>query len=73
MANFKALKESLEKNGEVMIKLDNGEKIELHKHNVTFNDSTQEVIVDAAKETYWIDVNKITYHWIHREGIERKE
>jgi hypothetical protein len=56
-----------------MIKLDNGEKIELHKHNVTFNDSTQEVIVDAAKETYWIDVNKITYHWIHREGIEGKE
>ncbi|HEY8109486.1 MAG TPA: hypothetical protein VIG05_01280 [Candidatus Nitrosotenuis sp.] len=73
MANFKALKESLEKNGEVMVKLDNGEKIELHKHNVTFNDSTQEVIVDAAKETYWIDVNKITYHWIHREGIEGKE
>ncbi|WKT58026.1 hypothetical protein QVH35_00320 [Candidatus Nitrosotenuis chungbukensis] len=28
MSNFKALKESLEKNGEVMIRLDNGDKIE---------------------------------------------
>lgn len=73
MSNFKALKESLDKNGEVMIRLDNGEKIELHKHNVSFNDSTQEILVDAAKETYWIDANKIAYYWIHREGIEGKE
>ncbi|HEX9844926.1 MAG TPA: hypothetical protein VGA92_00510 [Candidatus Nitrosotenuis sp.] len=73
MANFKALKESLDKNGELMIRLDTGEKIELHKHNVSFNDSTQEVIVDAATEAYWIDAGKIAYYWIHREGIEGKE
>lgn len=73
MSNIKALKESLDKNGEVMIRLDNGEKIELHKHNVTFNDSTQEIVVDAASQTYWIDANKVSYYWIHREGIEGKE
>jgi len=73
MVNLKALKESLDKNGEVMIRLDTGEKIELHKHNVSFNDSTQEIIIDASKETYWIDTNKVSYYWIHREGIEGKE
>lgn len=71
MVNVKTLRDSLEKNGEVMLRLDNGEKIELHKHNVTFNDSTQEVIVDAAKETFWIDANKIAYYWIHRDGMEK--
>lgn len=73
MANFKALKESVEKNGEVMIRLDTGEKIELHKHNVSFNESTQEIVVDAATHTYWIGAEKVTYYWIHREGMEGKE
>jgi len=30
MANYDALKASVDKNGEVMIRLDTGEKIELH-------------------------------------------
>jgi hypothetical protein len=34
MANYDALKASVDKNGEVMIRLDTGEKLELHKHNV---------------------------------------
>ena len=34
MANYDALKDSLDKNGEVMIRLDTGEKLERHKHNV---------------------------------------
>ena len=33
MANYDALKASVDKNGEVMIRLDTGEKLELHKHN----------------------------------------
>ena len=39
MANYNSIKASLEKNGELMIRLDTGDKIELHKHNVTFEDS----------------------------------
>jgi len=73
MVNYQALKSCLEKNGEVMIKTDNGEKIELHKHNVKFDDSTKEIIVDASSETYWIDSDKVSYYWIHREGFEPKE
>lgn len=34
MANYDALKASVDKNGEVMIRMDTEEKLELHKHNV---------------------------------------
>ena len=51
MANYEALKASVAKNGEVMIRLDTGEKIELHIHNVQFDDATNEVVVDAASQT----------------------
>jgi hypothetical protein len=34
MANYDALNASVDKNGEVMIRLDTGEKLERHKHNV---------------------------------------
>ncbi len=73
MANYEALKASLNKNGEVMIRLDTGEKIELHTHNVKFEDSTREIVVDAATETYWIGADRVTYYWIHREGFETEK
>ena len=34
MANYDALKANVDKNGEVMIRLDTGAKLDLHKHNV---------------------------------------
>jgi hypothetical protein len=71
MANYEALKASVAKNGEVMVRLDTGEKIELHIHNVKFDDTTKEVIVDAASETYFIGVDRVSYYWIHREGFEK--
>jgi hypothetical protein len=52
MASYDALKASVAKNGEVMIRLDTGEKIELHIHNVKFEDATKEIMVDAGTETY---------------------
>jgi hypothetical protein len=54
IANYEGLKASVAKNGEVMIRLDTGEKIELHIHNVKFEDATKEIMVDAGTETYWI-------------------
>lgn len=47
MASYEALKASVDKNGEVMIRLNTGEKIELHKHNVRFDDTTKEIVVDS--------------------------
>jgi len=72
MANYEALKASVAKNGEVMIRLDTGEKIELHMHNVKFDDATKEVIVDAATETYFIGVDRISYYWFHKEGMMKE-
>jgi hypothetical protein len=72
MANYKALKASVAKNGEVMIRLDTGEKIELHIHNVKFEDNTEEVVVDAGTETYWIGADRVSYYWVHKEGFEKE-
>jgi hypothetical protein len=72
MANYEALKASVEKNGEVMVRLDTGEKIELHRHNVKFENANKEIVVDAATETYWIGADRISYYWIHKEGIEKE-
>jgi hypothetical protein len=55
-----------------MIRLDTGEKIELHKHNVKFENATKEIVVDAATETYWIGADRISYYWIHKEGMEKE-
>ena len=35
MANYEALKASVDKNGDVMIQVDTGEEIELRKHTVS--------------------------------------
>jgi len=59
-------------NGEAMLRLDNNESIELHKHNVKFNDNSQEIIIDAGTETYWIGPDKVTYYWIHKEGFSKE-
>ncbi len=72
MANYENIKNSVEQNGEVMIRLDNNEKIELHKHNVTFDDNSKEIIIDAGTETYWIGADKVSYYWIHKEGFEKE-
>lgn len=72
MSNYETLKVNLEKNGEVMIRFDTGERLELHKHNVKFDDDVKEIIVDVASKTYWIDAQKIAYYWIHKEDIEKK-
>jgi hypothetical protein len=72
MTSYEALKASLDKNGEVMIRLDTGEKLELHKHNVKFDDNTKEMVVDAGTETYWIGADRVSYYWLHKEAFEKK-
>jgi len=72
MANYEALKSSVAKNGKVMIQLDTGEKIELHIHNVKFDDATKEVVVDAASQTYFIGVDRVSYYWIHKESMMKE-
>jgi hypothetical protein len=72
MANYQALKDSVNTNGEVIIRLDTGEKIELHKHNVQFNDATGEIIIEAPAEKYFIHIESVSYYWIHKKSIEKE-
>jgi hypothetical protein len=72
MANYENIKKCLDKSGEDMIRLDNNEHIELHKHNVQFDDGSQEIIIDAGSETFWIGADKVSYYWIHREGFAKE-
>ena len=60
MANYENIKNFLDQNGEVMIRLDNNQSIELHKHNVKFDDSSKEIIIDAGTETFWIGADKVS-------------
>lgn len=54
-----------------MIKLDTGDQFELHKHNVKFEDSTQEIVFDAGDETFWIGDERVSHYWIQR-GFEKE-
>ena len=38
----------MERNCEVMIRLKTVEEIELHKHNIKFEDATKEIVVDSG-------------------------
>jgi hypothetical protein len=67
MANFEAVKTSLDQNGELLIRLDTGEKMELHKHNVSFEKTTEEIVIDGGTDIYWIAADRISYYWIHKE------
>jgi hypothetical protein len=72
MASYEALKASLNKNGEVMIRLDTGDKIELHTHDVKFEDSTREIVVDAGTETYWIGADRVFITGFTERVLKRK-
>ena len=72
MANYENIKNCLDQNGEVMIRLDNNESIELHKHNVRFDDNSKEIFIDAGTENFWIAADKVSYYWIHKEGFSKE-
>ena len=70
MANYESIKAGLDNYGEIMLRLDTGERIEWHKHNVKFEDSTKEIVIDSGTETFWIGADRVSYYWIHKEGVE---
>jgi hypothetical protein len=45
-----------------MLKLDTGDKIELYKHKVKFDDRSMEIVVDSATETFWIGTDRVSYY-----------
>jgi len=63
---YKQVKQALKENGELMIMVADGRKFELHLHNVKFDDASQTIFIDGAKELYWINGEQILYYWIHK-------
>lgn len=63
---YQNVKKKLKETGELMIKTSNGDKFELHLHNVKFDDQKKIITIDAGTETYWINGNEVSYMWIHR-------
>ncbi len=72
MTALKQFKDILDDMGELMLMTDTGEKFELHKHNVQFDEQKDAIVIDAASETFWLDPAKIAYYWIHKEAKEEK-
>lgn len=64
------VKKSLNKNGELMIKMSEGQTFELHLHNCSFDDENRLIEIDAGDETYWLNGDDVSYMWIHRSAIE---
>lgn len=60
------LEDGLKEKGEIMVKLGDGEELELHTHNV---ESEEEpfIRVDADDQVYWVDTSQISHYWIHEE------
>lgn len=63
---YERLREALNENGELMIRLDSGEEAELHLHNTEFIDEPI-VKVDADDEIYWLNAEKVEMYWIHKD------
>jgi hypothetical protein len=71
MVNYEPLKANVNKFGEITLRLDTGEKIELHKGNVRFEDATKDIVIDSGTEMIWIGADRISYYWIHKEGPKK--
>lgn len=60
------LKEALEENGELMIRLTSGEEGELHLHNVEFEEEPF-MKVEGEDATRWVNTALVESYWIHDE------
>lgn len=63
---YARIEELVDEMGEVMVESAAGETLELHKHNVEFEDEPW-FRVDADDETHWVNAEGIQHYWIHEE------
>jgi hypothetical protein len=72
MTKIQQLQQLVEQKGELMVMSDTGEKFELHKHNVKFDESADLVEVDGGTKKFWLIPSKIAYFWTHDKAREEK-
>ena len=70
MTQLQTIQQLVEEKGELMVMSDTGEKFELHKHNVKFDDSSGLVEVDGGTKKFWLIPSKIAYYWTHDKARE---
>ncbi|MCV0400068.1 MAG: hypothetical protein K5785_08755 [Nitrosarchaeum sp.] len=70
MTKLQQLQKLVEEKGELMVMSNTGEKFELHKHNVKFNESSDLVEVDGGTKKFWLIPSKIAYFWTHDKARE---
>lgn len=63
---YEKLKQSVKKNGEVMVQFDSGKEAELHKHNTEFLEDPI-IKVDADDKVHWFNAEKVERYWIHED------
>jgi len=72
MTKLQQLQQLVEEKGELMVMSDTGEKFELHKHNVKFDDSSDLIEVDGGTKKFWLIPSKIAYYWTYDKVREEK-
>ncbi|KFM20389.1 hypothetical protein AAA799P11_00136 [Marine Group I thaumarchaeote SCGC AAA799-P11] len=70
MTKLQQLQKLVEEKGELMVMSDTGEKFELHKHNVKFDESSDLVEIDGGTKKFWLIPSKIAYYWTHDKARE---
>jgi hypothetical protein len=70
MTKLEQLQKLVEDKGELMVMSDSGEKFELHKHNVRFDEKSDLIEIDGGTKRFWLLPSKIAYYWIHDKARE---
>ncbi|MCV0411344.1 hypothetical protein [Nitrosopumilus sp.] len=70
MTKLTQLQKLVNEKGELMVMSDTGEKFELHKHNVKFDESSDLVEIDGGTKKFWLIPSKIAYYWTHDKARE---
>lgn len=70
MTQIQQIQKLVEEKGELMVMSDTGEKFELHKHNVKFDDASGLVEIDGGTKKFWLIPSKIAYYWTHDKARE---
>lgn len=70
MSKLKQIQTLLDEKGELMVMSDTGEKFELHKHNVDFDESSDTIEIDGGTKKFWLIPSKIAYYWTHDKARE---
>lgn len=63
---YQRLNDHLKEFGEIMVRTTSGDEIELHNHNVEFQEEPY-LEIEADDEIHWLDATTIERYWIHKE------